>query len=60
LRVGVDETHQVSIGYGPLYDRADAIGEEQGLIEFPMPEAVRMKWYRHHKVGRQILWHGLS
>ena len=60
LRVGVDDTHQVSIRYRPLYDRADAVGEEQRLIEFPMPKAVRMEWYRHQKVGRQILRHGLS
>ena len=50
LRVGIDGTNQVSIGYRQAKRRTDAVGEEEGLVELPLPESIGMQRDRHQDI----------
>ena len=54
LGVGIDDANQVSIGYGSPKYRSDAVGEQEGLIEFSLSKAVGVERDRHEKIRVQI------
>ena len=54
LRIGIDGTNQVPIGYGALQHGRDAIGKEQGLIKLSLSKAVGVERDRHQEVSVQV------
>lgn len=60
LWIGIEDAHQVPKGYRPPKDGSDAVGEEQGLIEFPAAEAMGVERDRHELVHIQVPRQGLG
>ena len=55
LRIGIDGTNQVSIGYRQSESGTDAVCEKERLIEFPLPQSVRMQSDGHEHIEIQML-----
>ncbi len=53
LRIRIEDTNEVPIGYRPVQDRTDTIGEKQRLIELSAAEAIGMERDRHQDVCLQ-------